>query len=514
MEVGPVYENIFEWLPLESIVHILGYLPRVDDVFLFGKTCRHVQQAVLNYIAIKLPSKHRPDFQAIQKAAKNKKNKPKKLTFLYSEQIKGLLTLEQYPEENLFLKSPMGTGKTLLILLHAIRMWREHRVRTIIVATTKCFTTWWTHLSICGLNVVKSKPQNSDVLVIHNTCQAHRIYLLNTEVEAFKTLPYYIILTTSTYLKRPYMLNKLRALNGVYTQTIADEAHLLEANPRYYMHFFSQFERSIYLSATDFEGTLKCTPRGATRKVTKLMYTKKVTLGCCVDHPVKMEYSLIPAMRCVELQLTQMFTNRTFKHKKVILFTNWNPQHMRSHFKAISESIPQFAFLKFNNTNTRALEKFREHGKRCVLVTTILSASEGTNFEVADAAVYMNFGDREIRRARQCFGRVRRRNNPNPVVQNYILYNAGSTIQYVRTLLNVYYAVDLDLTIEKKPGSQILATAKMCTKMGIDVKTLPKPEFVTLFSINRKATEFLPFKEEEYTLPLFQMMQLMNLGVE
>ena len=526
--------NMFEWLSLESIVHILEFLPRVDDAFLFGETCKYARSAVSNHLSMNFPSKYRPNFRAIQDAAKSKKCKPKKITGLYSEQIKGLMTLDKYPEDNLFLQSPMGTGKTLLALLHAIRSWKEHRIRTVIVATTKCFTSWWTHLTMCGLGVIKARPEKSDVLVLHSTCPAHRKFLMDTEIEAFKTLPYYLILTTSTYLRRGrYTLTKLRALNGIYTQTIADEAHLL--NPTTYVDFFSTFERNTYLSATYFPGKVKYTPRGAHASIVKNMYTKKVELGCCVDHPVKMEYSLIPnaGSSSVRNQLIEMLSSEAFQtHQKVVLFTNWNPQRMRSHFEAMKshfeameeesssedpmekESSPQFTFLKFNNANTRALNLFREHGKRCVLVTTILSASEGTNFEVADAAIYMSFGEREIKRARQCFGRVRRRNNPNAIVHNYVLYNDSSNVQYVRTLLNVYYAVDLNLNIERKSAALIMATAAMCSKKGIDIRALPKPEFITLFSFNNKRDEFLPFKEEEYTLPLFQIMQLMNLGTE
>lgn len=496
--------SLLDIFPTETIEKMLDHV-RVDDWFLFGKTCKRARAIVGHYIRGKIKSKHLPNF------GKRRKN-TKTLTGLYEEQIKGLMTLRDYSSQNLFLQSPMGTGKTLLAIMHAVESWKRDGTRTIILATTKCFTSWLEHFKLCGLDVVKSNPSKSDALVLHATCKNHRSLVLETEREAFKTLPYYIILTTPAYISRSkrVFLDKMKDLSGVYTQVIADEAHLLK--PEYYLDFLKHFDKCIYLSATPFCSKVNVRYGRGVPIVSEHMYNKHVNLECHVDHPVEMVYELIAEPTTGLAQIIGLLNRSDFEGNKVVLFTNWCSSRMGGLVKVLEGKSPQFRFVRFYNTSLGSLDKFRKPDEKCVLVTTILSATEGTNFEVADSAIYVNFGSLVIERARQCFGRVRRRNNPNPVVKNYIFYDSGSPLSYTRTKLNLYHALDLSLHVERKKNAQIGVILKVMAKYGIDVYTLPKPELITIFCNNTSEKSFLPFKEEDYSLPLFQVMQLMNVG--
>jgi len=496
--------SLLDIFPSETIQRMLDYV-RVDDWFLFGKTCSRAQAIVGHYVRGKIKTQHLPDFNKSPKKAKNLKG-------LYTEQIKGLMTLREFPMKNLFLQSPMGTGKTLLAIMHAVESWKRDGTRTIIIATTKCFTSWLEHFNLCGLNVVKSNPSKSDALVLHSTCKNHRNLVLETEREAFKSLPYYIILTTPAYISRSkrVFLEKMRDLSGVYTQIIADEAHLLKG--QHYVDFLRGFDRRIYLSATPFCGKINIRTRRGGICTSEHMYDMHVNLECHVDHPVKMTYELIAEPATSLTQITSLLNRSDFKGKKVVLFTDWNNSRMGILVKALAEKSPQFRFVRFYNTSLGSLDKFRNPDEKCVLVTTILSATKGTNFEVADSAIYVDFGSLVIERARQCFGRVRRRNNPNPEVKNYIFYDSSSALSYTRTKINIHHALDLSLHVERKKNTQITLILKVLANLGIDIYTLPKPELITIFCNNTSEKSFLPFKEEEYTLPLFQVMQLMNVG--
>ena len=496
--------SLLDIFPVETIERMLDYV-RIDDWFLFGRTCKGARAIVGHYIRGKIKSKHLPNFEKSQKTTKS-------LTGLYEEQIKGLMTLREFPTKNIFLQSPMGTGKTLLAVMHAVESWKRDGIRTIIVATTKCFTSWLEHFNLCGLNVVKSNPSKSDALVLHSTCKNHRNVVLKTEREAFKSLPYYIILTTPAYISRfkRVFLEKMRDLSGVYTQIIADEAHLLKG--KHYVDFLREFDRCIYLSATPFCDKVNIRARHTGTSTLEHMYNMHVNLECHVDHPVKMTYELIADSDVRLDQISSLLNRSDFKGKKVVLFTDWNNSRMGVLVKTLAEKSPQFRFVRFYNTSLGSLDKFRNPDEKCVLVTTILSATEGTNFEVADSAIYVNFGSLAIERARQCFGRVRRRNNPNPEVKNYIFYDSSSALSYIRTKLNLYHALDLSLHIVRKKKAEIALILKALSNLGIDIYALPKPELITIFCRNTSEKNFLPFKEEDYTLHLFQIMQLMNIG--
>ncbi len=516
MDISRLKMEVLDTLPildifsLEIIERILGLCDSIEDILRFGKTSKVAKAMVLHFFqgeeaASFMASRYMPNY------------KRGKVNTLYKEQIKGLLSLRAYPDKNLFIRSPLGTGKTFLALMHAEDCWKREGIRTIIVATPKCFTSWMDHLKLCNYNVVKCRPEKSDVLVFHSKCKKHREFILNSSNEDLSKLPYYIILTTTYYIsdsrRAQNSRQRLSSLGTLYTQTITDESHLLKRDT---VGIFRSFKRNIYLSASPMEQRVQLWRHNHYK-----MYDKRINLESTTentlkrDHvggaPVKMEYQLLTSTGTILSQIVHLI-NDDFKGKKVVLFTHWNPRNMTSNVDALRKHISHFKFVRFHNTSEASLAKFRVSDEKCVLVTTILSASEGTNFEIADSAIYIDFGELVIERARQCFGRVRRRNNPNPVVQNYIFYNEFNAVSYIRTQLNLYHALDLRLTILRKPDGCLHRIHKFLEKEGVDIYKLPKPEFITIFGLNASKDTFLPFKEEEYTYPIFQVMQYMNIA--
>jgi len=381
----------------------------------FGKTCKQAKPVVVGF----LRGKGGSTYMASRYIPRYKRNEVKTL---YKEQMKGLMALKIYPERNLFIRAPLGSGKTLLALMHAEESWKQHGIRTMIVATPKCFTSWMDHLRMCNYKIVKSRPEKSDVIVFHSSSKGHREYILSSNNRELESTPYYILLTTTYYMGGSYrarsVTNRLVDLSYLYKQIIVDESHLLNDHTS---HYINRFERKIYLSAS---------PMGPLRdfKVVDLVDKKNQSNGS----PVRMDYTLIPSTGLDTGLIQDLLTNK-ITGDKIVLFTHWNPSEMKQGVAWLKTNIPDYIFVRFYNTSEFSLSRFRKMEGRCVLVTTILSACEGTNFEMADTAIYMDFGFLHPQRARQCFGRIRRRNNLNPVVQNYLVYDKEDVVSYINT---------------------------------------------------------------------------------
>ena len=485
--------SILDIFPVETVERILGECRSIEDLISFAATCSEAKSTVLHFLRGKegstyLGSRYIPNYKASG------------VKTLYKEQVKAFLALKIYPEEDLFIRSPLGSGKTLMALMCAEESWNRCGTRTLIVVTPKCFTSWMDHLKMCNYKLVKCRPEKSDVLVCHSSSKNHRELIMRTTNEVLIEMPFYILLTTTHYIggsnrARDYQ-RRLSQLSSVYTQIIADESHLINHETE---SFFAGFERRVYLSASPMNST---------------MYSRCIDLVDKRDKSngsrVEMQYTFVPSTGRTGPLLRDLLTN-VIRGNKVVLFTHWNPTGMKTGMTWLKLNVPGYRFIRFYNTSESSLAKFRASKEKSVLVTTILSASEGTNFEVADSAIYMDFGILIPERARQCFGRIRRRNNPNPVVQNYLIYDISDIRSYINTRFNLYHALDLRLEMSKKGGKTLTKICRSLSKQGISVQDLPKPEFVTIFGTNRSDTEVLPFKEEEYTLPFYQIMQCMNI---
>jgi len=472
-----------------EIIHVIfGECEMIEDILNFGRTCRRIRSNVLYFL--------RGKEGAIYMASRYAKSK---VNALYKEQMKGLLALKAHPEQNIFIRALFSSGKTLLALMHAEESWKMHGIRTMIVATPKCFTSWIDHIRMLDYKLVKSRPEKSDVIVFHSSCKGHRDFILSSSNRKLESTPHYIFLTTTYYMGGSHSsrsaTTRLVNLHHLCKQIIVDESHLLK--DRIGAHIDS-FERKIYLSASPMDHLRDF-------KILDLVNKNKKSNGSSV----KMKYSFVSS-KGSGVDLIKDLLTKEITGRKIVLFTHWDTLKMKQGMAWLKSNVPGYRFVRFYNTSEFSLSRFRKSKERCVLVTTIFSASEGTNFEMADTAVYMDFGRLVPQRARQCFGRIRRRNNQNPVVYNYLVYDTNNPVSYINTRLNLHNALDLRLELSKKKGSTVNKIYRMMAKDGIRIRDLPKPDFVTIFGDNN-GNRPLPFKEEDYTLPLFQMIGYMNI---
>lgn len=490
-------------LPSEIFWIILNFC-KPDDWFMMSKTCWKARNIITGFISSKIRIRN------IQQL--NIKSLGKIFRGLYSEQIKGLLALRENPESSIFLKSPMGTGKTLLAILHAFESWKEKGIRTIIVCTPKCITSWLEHLKLVGLKLVKSRPEKSDMLVIHSSTKQHRDFFLSNDPDKdISKSPYFIILTTTSYANRNkrHFSNKFLSLTDTFQQIIVDEAHLLDS---YILErFFLVFPRRIFLSADKFPGIYTVYNRDSDY-YKRCIYDIRVNLECETKNPIEMKCILKPVIiSYLHECIAELLNSSEFKGRKVVLFTQYNHRDLASFMRYLRLNVSKYTFVKFNNSNLASLNKFKKLDN-CVLVTTLHTATEGTNFEIADSVIYLNFATGiSISKARQCFSRVRRRNNPNKVIYNYIFYPVDDRLKLVRSKINIMAALDKSLNIDNKTNSYIERVSKIMEKDGIDLFTLHKPELITIFTHNISGKP-LPFTEKDYTLGLMDIIRYMNNG--
>jgi len=497
-EVSSSEIEAFDWfdiIPFEIIWIILQFC-KTDDWFAFGKTRKRLHLVVKDFLRSGI----------LNSAYQNMLGKTNgRFKRLYGEQVRGLLTLNQNLKSSIFLRSPMGSGKTMMALLHAFDSWEQRGVRTMILATSKCIGSWEEHLKCMGMKVVKCRPEQSDYILFHGSSPKHRSFVTPDNI---LTSPYFILLTTRYYIKS-CRYRKLRKLleEQIFEQIVVDEAHLMTE-----MEWFivNKAKRRILLSADAMPSKIE----ELSEANPALYYEKEFNLSSNFEHKVEMRIEFLPREKGGEVDaLIDLLNSPDFKGRKVILFTQWNAGTMKRCIARLSASVPEYKFFKFNNANLAAKTKFTQV-KKGVLVTTIHTATEGTNFEMADTVIYTKFGSGiSLGKARQCFARVRRRNNPNPVVMNYAFYVREDSVNILRTRTNVAYALanTIDMVLENKTTASIKSIAKKMIEDGIDILSIPDPELLTIFTSNHDPkVKSLPFSEEDYSFPLMDIIRYMH----
>jgi hypothetical protein len=149
----------------EEIVHenILSFLS-FDDVWSFKQVNKTTNKLACYHLNRMLPKFTFP--------------KKSKITSLYKEQVSALIAMQKV-HGNLYIRSPMGSGKTLMGLIQANYVWETQKKLTLIIVTAKCITSWIKHIKLCGWKLIKSKPLKSDVLVLHGNCKEHKEFFLS-----------------------------------------------------------------------------------------------------------------------------------------------------------------------------------------------------------------------------------------------------------------------------------------------------------------------------------------------
>jgi hypothetical protein len=525
----------FSALPIEIGHQILNKVS-LKDMCTFQRVSKATEKQVKTHLDLLRPSFTFP--------------KASKITELYAEQSLALSILQK-TQENLFIYSPMGSGKTLMGLVHATSLWETQKKLTLIVVTAKCLGSWLTHIKLCGWNLVKNSPLDSDVLVYHSSCKKHKDYLEKTFTRDTLVVPedwkYGIVITTPFYIKcseNPLagVLKKMHQL-GLYQQTIFDEAHLLKKN-QYLKRRCYKIGRVIYLSATDFPAITiaEYDERGIGIVAEHHDYALKLNLKNLVRLTTKEEegerpsFSNVPEMDVVLRETTfekinskdlspiealeeiGLILKEEFETcKRIILFVNWNPKVFKKRMDILEdiEACKDFEFLRFYSNNTSALDKMRcnKSSKKMVLLVSMLSATEGVNLEMADGALYLDFGVLVPVRTKQCFGRIRRRNNPHPTIKNVLLYSTNRVQDYVRTKLNGYIGQILkfnEVHAHYKSEATINTLRDLLIEHDINIKTLSYADLCSLFMLFEDNTLIEHFPEDAFEIQPQVRMALMS----
>ena len=134
------------------------------------------------------------------------------------------------------------------------------------------------------------------------------------------------------------------------------------------------------------------------------------------------------------------------------------------------------------------------------------SASEGVNFDKADACILFDFDIKEINTARQVYGRTLRRNNINNKVVIYPLIRCD-ILSFILTSINVSYAINRNLTrISKKTQLTIYDIAEDMKKQGLDIFKINDTELMYIFCTSGIFYDIDPSK---LTLPLNLILRYM-----
>jgi hypothetical protein len=548
---------LFKGVPQEIMHELIFSKLSFDDLWNMRQADKNTNKLISYHLNKLMPSFHLP--------------KESNIKAFFKEQMKALILMQKMKDENLFIRSPMGSGKTLMGLIQAHVEWEKTGKITLIVATSKCLSSWLQHVKLCGWKLVKSKPLESDILVCHSSCKNHIKFLKeNVKDIRVKTLldektqkprfqpdkdsvspldeknvipsdwKYGIIITTPYYLKywtNPVLksLNSLSACNKI-SQVIVDEAHTLSVSNA---HRVALLGRNIFLSASEIENyTLETFTNELSdlnlNVVKHSLYDEKIDLGYVatlskaetlnidipkcynVFHELKTNFTKEDPIKLEVLdELIQTIESNFTEEKRIICFVNWNPKYMSNRKKYLQTNSEEFTFLLFKNTNNSALNAMRKKDEeRRVLIVPMLSATEGVNLEMGDGVIYANCAhDLTPIRAKQCSGRVKRRNNPNKEIKNVYAFYPYEKYVEVKTRINAHIAVNDKLQEEcivYKSQNLMNWIVDKLTSHKIRVDEMTMADLFCFFVYHHEQTILSNFKAEDFKIDTLLRIEIMS----
>lgn len=451
-----------------------------------------------------------------------------KVKSLYMEQIHALICMNKL-KSNLFIKSPMGSGKTLMGLIQAIHHYKETGKSTLIIATTKCLSSWLKHVKMCGLKLIKSNAERSDVLLVHASAKDHRDYLMNFDKNIYSVWKHPIIITTQYYASNrsyPVKIVKLENKN-ILDQIIIDEAHLFNNEQHHLQNsstgLLKSHVRRIFLSAShvaqrDYRY----------RYLNQSFHSRNYDIMFDLSM-LKNKKSTIPTLDISEIPINSLPTDDEFmdeifsmltthfKDKKRIAFVgNWNPNFLKTMFNSFKNITSEYKFYRLSNTNNRVLDIMRkQNDQKYVMFVPIMSATEGVNMEMIDSLLLVDFGCATPKRGRQCLGRFRRRNNINDTIHCVFAFFEKYKVSYIRMKMNIFIASNLELNedeIRYKSKNTIEKTALELQILGYNIYDLTLIDLFLLFgSYNNKEFIFTHLSDKDISIHSKDLFRLMSL---
>jgi len=369
---------------------------------------------------------------------------------LYEEQISMYNSCISSIHRHNIINARMSAGKTAIMLMLALDI-IERGGRVLIVIPSKVFSTWFKEMDKFRINIDKN-PNKSEILIVHTKYPKHRDHK--------NKMLFRFILTTK------YYINGLDIDTGLYI-LINDECHSGVT-----LHLVN-YKKSMLFSAS-YEKNSKYTNR---YNVNVISIKEQCTPGRDRYPNValcKMRGESVN--ECISLMNSQ----------KIVWMTDTKQTLLTKKFARIMESYsPEVKFFVFKTTTFSGLKDFNMYKKKCVLICSINSATEGTNFDKADTLIVQNFDILSLVRARQLVGRVRRKNNLNDTINMYTYAsNIKSTSNIVRCRLNLIYSLNLTMEIfDKKPMQTI---NKILDSINIHVDKMTDEEILVLFTCRSK----------------------------
>lgn len=428
---------------------------------------------------------------------------------LHPEQLEVYKHLDMYDKTpNVLINSPMGTGKTAMMLMQAMDyMHRGYRVHITILPKT--ITAWVDEIAkMKTLDFKSTTPDKSSIIFIHTKYPKHRDYALHSASKHNK-----IYITTPYYYKK--LFETVSDAKKINVCMIADECH--SNNTWMYGDYSkrllftasiedsSSTERFFVRNGFNYRvvNAMNLIPHGTSEK----RYPKLVA---CDILSTSDEFSYvykgrIPRRSKLIIDYEAMFSKYSFT--KLVFFANIRADDLVSvvkglndHYKEAGASArvdrKELAFFAFKNTNSRVLKQFKQSKLPSVLICPISSSTEGINFEMADAVVIQDMNVLSATRARQAIGRVMRLNNTNPEIKLFFTNTSTTPVSNIRSRINEYYSIHRDCPgLEKKSEVTINKILDMMEKDDVDYSKLTDLEIMLAFT--QQHSQELKFEEDD-----------------
>lgn len=412
-------------------------------------------------------------------------------TGIYPEQSYAIQKIEdirkQMDEEyTIIYRSPMGTGKTAAALYCAL----NSPYNTLIVITSRVLSTWLDEIKKFG--IYNTDIKKSKVLFVHYAINSDHVRHARLKDTNNQKINHKIVITTEHYTP---LIQKIYEKHDI----IVDEAHL--------------YKHSIYMRLTlnkEFRGELLLLSASPI-KIGKILDEKVYPIIC---KNITIKKDLIKDRVDVD-DITGKYAKisyhyeiigeeefgwsyiEKFYHKgyrKIVIFSNYSGKDLIRFANIFSKNASGYYCFAFSNKAKTYMEKFRK--RDCIVLCNYMTAIEGVNFSEADCCILHNFHHNSPEKARQCIGRLRRKNNINNNIDIFFVANdkLDDSIKYIKMRLNQIYAFNFNIKeMVKKSERAIGMICKILQENKYNIKKITDIEILLLFSNGKYEFENINF---------------------
>lgn len=405
-------------------------------------------------------------------------------------------------------RSQMGTGKTAVGLYLALKSKRQ----TLIIVTPKTLSTWFNEIKKFG--IYHKNVDESVVLFIHSTInQEHAKYGKNNIIN------HKIIITSSSVrtlinknIKNEYNIiideaHLFTRLNMLYDKNLK-EIILMSASPVNHTH-----QINLILCENSNGGNTGC--YGVTSKnfhINEELIKNRINTSNIGGQYADLIFKYISIKNnndnskyedCDTLNdvIYNNILNKLNKnYEKIVIFMDLKIEILRSYVTSINKIMGEYYIYVFSNTAKTHMNIFDK--KKCIILCNYLTAIEGVSFSKGECLILYHFHRNTTEKARQCVGRIRRKNNNNSTIDVFFIINDEDKDYYIKTRLNQIFSLNSNIKwMDRKTNDKINEIIINLNKKNYDLKKLTDTEIIMMFSngkynfnineINMKMQDFL-----------------------